>query len=549
MPLEVLKKRPLTSAATEAPLRPLAGAVQRGLVALSQSRVSPEDAGVPRIEVHESVSNAAWAYERLRNAVDYQDEHLLRKNAIERIVKRRLVAGATPEGVAEPLVFELIRGRYLPNQQLPVTIIAKTAAVIERYQRLWAAVPAMTPGRSDLHSFWLGLLSVEVAELLAPVDREEALGQLMFDVLHHDILIDSNVVPDVGEQHVHISIAIHRTLLKSDLNILRYHLFLHANPNWRNAEAETVERTGRQLSEVRDRIAAQLAHPVGGVLQRVVKRYAIIFWMFDALTEQYGADAAERLQHPDRVAEDLRTAYAHRRRSVAGKIARSTIRSIIYVLVTKMLVALALEFPVDRLLARDGTYALVPILVNIGFPPFLLLLLGVTNRAPGKKNLEALIEKVQDLLYRGDERNVLVKPRRPIRRSAALTAVYRVLYGIAFIVVFGLMVWGLNALKFTPFSIAVFLLFLTIVSFFGIRVRFLARELLVVDQRENLFTVLFDFLTVPILQVGRWISLRVPKINVLLLVLDVIIEAPFKAFLEAAEGFFGFLKEKREEIV
>lgn len=550
MPLEVLKKRPAGFAPAAEPTRPLAAPVQAALEAFSRVERQPDDAGVPRIEVHESVSNAAWAYERLRNAVDYQDEHLLRKNAVERILKRRLATAATAEQVAETLVYELIRGRYLPNNQLPVSVIGRAAAVVERYQRLWAALPpAEASGRGRLRDFWHALLSVELSELLASIDREEALGQLMFDVLHRDIPIDERVMPDEGERFVQMSIAIHRALLKSDANIIRYHLFLHGHPEWRAADPEAVERIGRELPAIRTRIETQLTHPVGSVLQRVVKRYAIIFWMLDDLAYAYGGSAAERLTHPNRVAEDLRTAYAMRRRLVQGKIVRSTIRSIIYVFLTKMLLALALEFPLDRLLARDASVALVPLLVNIGFPPFLLFMLGVTNRAPGEKNLQALIAKVHDLLYRGDERHVLVKPRGPIRRSAVFTAIYRFLYALAFVVVFGLLVWGLISLHFVPFSIAVFLLFLTIVSFFGIRVRILARELLVVDQRENLFTVLFDFLTIPILQVGRWISLRVPRLNVLLFIFDVIIEAPFKAFLEAAEGFFGFLREKREEIV
>jgi hypothetical protein len=546
MPLEILKKRPLGSAPDQAPSRSLAPSVTEALAAFSRIEQTPDDAGVARIEVHETVSNAAWAYERLRNAIDYQDEHLLRKNAVERNVRRRLVPGVTAEEVAEALVYELIRGRYLPNNQLPITIVGRAAGVLRRYLALLEAAPA--DARDQLREFWIGILSVELAELLAPVEREEALGQLMFRVIHRDIPFAQGVL-DPAEQNVQISIAIHRALLKSDANIIRYHLFLHGQPGWRTADPATVARIGRELPQIRERIESQLTNPVGGVLQRIVKRYAIIFWMFDDLVRLYGSSAGERLMHPDRVAVDLSTVYAERRHAVQRKIARSTLRSIVYVFLTKMLIALILEFPLDRLLSATGRVGAVPLIINIGFPPFLLLMIGITNGAPGRKNLEALVAKVQDLLYRGDEPHVLVKPRSPIRRNAVFTAFYRLLYGFAFVTVFGLLIWGLMKLQFTPVSIFIFLLFLTIVSFFGIRVRILARELLVVDQRENIFTVLFDFFTVPILQVGRWISLRVPRVNVLLFVFDIIIEAPFKTFLEAAEGFFGFLKEKREEIV
>ena len=42
-----------------------------------------------KIKVHQVSSKVAFLYEKLRNAVDYQEEHLLRKIAIERILKRR----------------------------------------------------------------------------------------------------------------------------------------------------------------------------------------------------------------------------------------------------------------------------------------------------------------------------------------------------------------------------------------------------------------------------------------------------------------------------
>ena len=46
--------------------------------------------GQELVEVSVPVSTAAAIYERVRNTLDYQEEHLLRRNAILRIVKRYL---------------------------------------------------------------------------------------------------------------------------------------------------------------------------------------------------------------------------------------------------------------------------------------------------------------------------------------------------------------------------------------------------------------------------------------------------------------------------
>ncbi|MBI3572582.1 MAG: hypothetical protein HY092_00075 [Candidatus Kerfeldbacteria bacterium] len=535
--------------AATTPPRPLCASVAKTLAAFDRITAPGDDERVAKIEVHDTVSKVAWAYEKLRNAIDYQDEHLLRKNAIERILRRRLVADITAEQVAEPLVLELIRGGYLANNAIPVTMLASAANVVNIYIHVWTQVPTLADHTEmdRLFDWYLSLLAVELNELLSPVEHEVALAQLMFDTIHRDIVFVEDDIPE-EEKNIQLYIAIQRVLLKSDSSMIRYHLFRRQHPEWHEPTPEVIASIGQNLPLIKQAIDQQLFHPAGELLQRLMKKYAIIFLIFSDIAEQYGPAAAETLTHPDQIVKDVTAAYNQRKKTVQRKIARSVIRSIIYVFITKMLLALVIELPFDRLLAHGGKVNYRPLLTNIIIHPVILFLIGVTIRPPGQKNEEAVIAKVQTLLYRGDDRNALVKPRKPIRRSSIFTYFYRVIYALTFVLVFGLLIWGLRKLEFNPVGMAVFLLFLTIVSFFGIRVRLLAKELVVVDQRENIFSILFDFFTVPILQVGRWISLRAPKVNVLIFFFDVIIEAPFKAFLEAMEGFFGFLREKREEI-
>ena len=66
------------------------------------------------IKVSETVSAAASVYETVRNALEYDEEHLLRRNAIRRILKRRMVDVPSGE-MAQKLLRELIWARYLPN--------------------------------------------------------------------------------------------------------------------------------------------------------------------------------------------------------------------------------------------------------------------------------------------------------------------------------------------------------------------------------------------------------------------------------------------------
>src|SRR3989344_7799952 len=90
----------------------------RRLIAIE--RVSrPPDEDEPRITVDDIISKLARLYERMRTTMDYQEDHLLRRFAIERNIRRRIVLETLKPKVAQSLIEELIRSGYLPNDSLP----------------------------------------------------------------------------------------------------------------------------------------------------------------------------------------------------------------------------------------------------------------------------------------------------------------------------------------------------------------------------------------------------------------------------------------------
>ena len=54
------------------------------------------------INVNRFVSELATWYEKFRNAMDYRDEEVVRRAAIERILKRRLFFGSKRESLFRP---------------------------------------------------------------------------------------------------------------------------------------------------------------------------------------------------------------------------------------------------------------------------------------------------------------------------------------------------------------------------------------------------------------------------------------------------------------
>jgi hypothetical protein len=48
--------------------------------------------------------------------------------------------------------------------------------------------------------------------------------------------------------------------------------------------------------------------------------------------------------------------------------------------------------------------------------------------------------------------------------------------------------------------------------------------------------------------VGKWLSNNVSKVNIFVFIFDFIIEAPFKVFVNVAEEWTRYVKERKDEI-
>ena len=70
-----------------------------------------------------------------------------------------------------------------------------------------------------------------------------------------------------------------------------------------------------------------------------------------------------------------------------------------------------------------------------------------------------------------------------------------------------------------------------------------------VEEKEGLFLRLLDKLSLPFLNLGFWLSKSLAKLNVLMIVMDFMIEAPLKSIIRVFEEWLNFIKEKKREVV
>jgi ABC-type multidrug transport system fused ATPase/permease subunit len=509
------------------------------------SRSIPKD--VPRIKLNQLVSKLSLFYEKLRNAIDYHDEHLIRRNSLKRLLNRQVkfLAERDPQKISRTIIFEFIRARYLPNDALPESDIERLSLIVAKYLTLLNfAEQNPLPEKAAAMEWLLELMVCEVDEALFDNSRDLAIVNFMYGEMIKSISFVKNNT-DLQERNLQIYIAVLKTLIKADPALIRYFLLKLHRPDWNQLSPEGVLAVAPELIDLRNKIEAQLLNRSGYQLALMMRAQAVFFTILRQLIEQEPQTIKEIIADEQKLAAKITEICNKNYKKTRGKLAGSIVRVIIYIFFTKTILAFILELPYDQIIVRQVNWT--ALLINIIFHPLLMTAIAASIRVPGDKNTELIVEETKKIIY-GEERKLVFKPRRIMRLGSFSFWFFHAIYLIMFGISFGIIIWALNRLHFNIISGALFIFFLTLISFFGFRLRNVANQYLVLPRKENLFNFLVDFFTLPIIRAGKLFSENFSRINIFVYILDFAIETPFKMLVELLEQALSFIGEKREEI-
>lgn len=516
--------------------------------AADHSRPDPEADELPKVSTDKLSSSIARLYEQLRNTVDSTEQHLLRRNAIHRFLRRHmLIYRTSTQDLGELLIRELIRAGYIPNNTFLERDVPKVEHVIQKYRRICEELQARQPG-STANVAWtwgLGLASAEIEQIIYDPIREEALIQFAFEELKSRIKWDDAAFSP-AERELQLYIALHRAVFKSDTRLVEFHLLTSYLPGWNQKGAGEAAQLAQHLLEYRERVQQQLDHPFAGQLASKVRRMSIPYQVLLDMIKEHPADATERFDTQDVFIKDALKVIDRYYKANKRTVRRRTVRSVLFIFFTKMVVALALEIPYDLWVVDHIRY--LPLGINVLFHPILLFALGTLVRFPGKENTKRII---------GDLWATISSEKRPAnyylrflsRRSSATRVFLAILSILTFAITFGLIVWLLYKLNFTIVAGVLFIFFLSLVTFVGIRLRIRAGEFFMVRKNDTFLGTLLLFLANPMIELGRWFSQSFRRYNLFLFFFDIILEAPLKAFTYAIEEWFSFARERSERII
>lgn len=537
----------------EPPVKPeplsLSQYTQALLASLKQIKSLAKPDELSKIAVSQTVSFFALVYEKIRNAVEYREDHLIRRAAIERILNRRLMLNPEGKNEAEQVLRELLWARYFANGSLGGRELMDIQLIIDRYLRLKRQITKGRPMDTQqfLSEFIMDLMTCEIEEKLSPETAHRFSNYLFFiyQVLRKKIKIEGL---SEDQKDAYFLAALERSFRKSDQPYQRYHLFITFYKPIHTYTEKELEVYATKAPAIFKKIDETIENKYVESLTRFTRKQLPPFLILFSILKEKAAEAEAILSDKNTLWKHVDETCREKYQQLNKRVRNLAIRSFIYVFLTKMVFALILEVPVSQWLYNEVNMR--SIAINTLFPPFLMLLIVSVFKIPGEENTKNIFHRIIDIIDANVsfETNISYMPKKAAERKPLLIFGFTVFYSLTFIVTLTLMYEGLLLLEFNMISIAVFIFFVSLVTFFSYRVKQIVNEFRLAEK-DSILTPIIDFFFMPVLSLGKFFSGGLARLNFMIFILDFLIEAPFKLIFEVVEEWITFVRKRKEEII
>jgi hypothetical protein len=477
------------------------------------------------------------AYEQLRNAAEYAQEHLLMQKAMRRFYVRNLSfqnKAVIRRTIAEELIIELTQSGYIDNNTQSVDKISELKDVINKhYNNYWRLKKSGINGRTA-QNWTLDLLSVEVENVIFKDALQTA--YIEFTYRHYQSKLRQNLFTtnesEDANYEASLYVSVHRALLKSDVAIVRYDM---------QRLYKVLDMDINEYSHFHETIDNLFSSDLTNKITRYINKYGAPLRVLKSMIQDK-PDIVELLDDQGRFEVAYADQVEKEYRSARAKLNRGLLKSIAFLFITKSLIGIAIEVPYDFM--TKGMIVLSPLLINLLTPVVYMALLRLSVKLPDAANAKAIRTYTENMLYKEQDQISLNSGIKEINYPIG----FKIAYAVMFLVVFGLVTKLLIMLGFNIVQGGIFFIFFATASFLGFRLSRIVKELELVMERPGIFMTVRDFLFMPFTMLGKWLSEKYQKMNIVALVLDTIIELPLKTVLRLIRQWTGFIDEKKDEI-
>ncbi|MFZ5535207.1 MAG: hypothetical protein ACOY3M_03580 [Patescibacteria group bacterium] len=540
------------------PLSPEIAHMLDSYIAGIQSAKKP----VTPIHVDEIASHIAKFYEQVRKVIDWKEDNVLRRSAIERALKRILfpkLTGVTLKQdidtyrVAYSVTADLIRGGHLPNDEIPEEQVNIVETVLKKYLYILkhAKFPTseLIPLKRQINFtyFIIELAAVDIEEILTNPVKERVLLETMTQTLTDRIRIqpEGSMTPD--EKKTHVFIAASRTLFDLDDSFIVAQLLKFTYADWHNPSGELLDKLSAEIPSIWAQSDKVLEHPISRQLYAICERIDTVYMLLGDILDQH-----KEMPHKvhaiftdkAKLTEALTESYNKRYLSLKSRLFRLAIFSTLSVFLSNWVTFYIVEIPLAKIFYEG--FNLFAAIVDFVVPTAVMFALVSIIRPPPDENIKQVLSTVYQFVY-DDEKKKLYDVYIKRRRNSMFMLVVGILY---LIMMFGVLggVGYLFYIAKLPITSVIFDTFTIALTFFAaVGIRNKSKELSV-DDKTPVWEFLLDMLSVPIARIGSILAAKWKEYNIIAIVFTFLVETPMVVVFDFIENWSQYIKERRAEL-
>jgi len=526
-----------------------------------EALTKPSNQVVAFIHVDEIASRVARFYEKIRKIIDWKEDNLLRRNAIERVLKRAFIteiAGLKSlvkidsGKIAEPLVLELVRGGHLPNDTIPAGKIETIAKVLDKYfyilQNNHLTENSVNYKKKiNFYNWILEIAACEIEEILLPPVKENALIKAMTSVMNEKIKVLPSGTISKEDQLTQTFVAVHRTLFDLDDAIIAYYLLKAKYPQWISLDKVIIIEITKNISSILEDIDQNLHHPLAKEFFNLCERTDTVFTILGDILSYYQNEPNELLDilaDKNNFKKLITKFYNERLATLKKRLFRLAVFSTLSVFVSNWFTFFIVEVPLAHMFYEGFN----PLAATIDFvvPSLVMFVLVSIIQPPSANNLEEVINLSFRYIYQDEGKDIYeIKPKK--KRGILTNFLISLLYLAGLGTTLGAIAYAFRVATIPITSVVFDTMQIALNIFAALVIRNKAKEI-TVEEKTSFWEFLLDILSLPVAEVGSWIAGKWKEYNVVAVFFDVFIEIPFVSFIEFVENWRNFLKERKANI-
>ncbi len=514
--------------------------------------------GYTPIHIDDISSKVARFYEVVRKVIDWQDDAVLRRGAIERILKRILFPKLTglstlvsPDFLAESLTVELIRGGHLPNDSVPRERIAIVSETLEKH--LFFLENSSSRGflkvkeKINYITFIIEIMACEIEEILVNPEKEYGLMNLMTEALQKRIrLVPENKLSEAEKRKwVYISVCL--SLYSLDDNFIFFQTLKGKFPFWHHPNQEQMKIINSQLDAIWKNLQNELQCPSTKKFTRITEKIDTVFTLIDDVLknlEDKPKNILPVFENKEKLSQMITEAYQKRYTTLKTRLFRLAIFSTLSVFLSNWVTFYIVEVPLANIFYEGFNFLAAA--ADFAIPTAVMFFLVIIIRPPAKKNEKMAIDTTLGFIYQ-DEKQEYYQIRLAENKKSIFRLIMNILYLIFMAAVFTGVAYAFILAKIPVTSVIFDTFTIALTVFAAVTIRNKASELSV-DDRINLTDFLLDIFSVPVAKVGSILAKKWKEYNVVAILFNFVIETPFAIILDFIGRWSEFIKERRAEL-